>query len=90
MRWLKCLEIAKVVFDDEGYHILFLEQIEEFIRRKQMYSPKIREELIPKLYQLSRTRKVPMTKLVNKIVEEYLEKNIGKQDQKKAVIARMG
>jgi hypothetical protein len=37
-----------------------------------MYSPKIREELIPKLWRLARTRKVPMTKLVNGFIEEAL------------------
>jgi len=86
-RWLKCLEICKVVLDDEGYHILYLEQIENFIRRKQMYSPRISEELIPELYQLSKSRKIPMTKLVNKIVEDHLKKNVKKkQDREKIVV----
>jgi len=71
-RWLNALGIAKVVFDDEGYHSKYLE--EDFIRRKKMYSPKIKPELIQKLYKLARVRKVPMTRLVNKIIEEYLEK----------------
>ena len=37
-----------------------------------MYSPKIREELIPKLWRLARARRVPMTKLVNAFIEEAL------------------
>jgi hypothetical protein len=37
-----------------------------------MYSPKIREELIPKLWHLAKTRRVPMTKLVNGFIEEAL------------------
>jgi len=86
-RWLKALEIARVIFDDEGYHILFLEEIENFIRSKRMYSPKISEELIPKLYKLAKSRKIQMTKLVNKIVEEYLVNNMERRDQKKAVVS---
>jgi EAL domain-containing protein (putative c-di-GMP-specific phosphodiesterase class I) len=37
-----------------------------------MYSPKIREELIPYLYQLRKERGIPMTRLVNEIIESYL------------------
>jgi len=83
-RWLNALGIAKVVFDDEGYHSKYLEQIEDFIRRKKMYSPRIKPELIQKLYKLAQVRKVPMTTIVNKIIEEYLEK----KDRKKAVAVK--
>lgn len=38
-----------------------------------MYSPKIKEDLIPKIYQLARIKRIPMTKLVNQV----LEKSIG-------------
>jgi len=89
-RWLKALEIAKVIFDDEGYHILYLEQLENFIRSKRMYSPKVREILVPKLYLLSKEKKMTMVGLVNKIIEEYLEKNMGKQDQRKVVASVNG
>jgi hypothetical protein len=37
-----------------------------------MYSPKIKEELIPYLYQESKSHKIPMTKYVNRIIENYL------------------
>ncbi len=40
-----------------------------------MYSPKIKEELIPVLFRVALAKKMPMTKLVNRIIEEYLEKN---------------
>jgi hypothetical protein len=80
-RWLHALEIAKVIFWHEGYHTEYLEEIEEFIRRKQMYSPKIKEELIPQLYEVSKTKKISMTRLVNRIIKEYLEKN-GTSDKK--------
>jgi len=30
--WLRALEIAKILFEDEGYHTLYLEEIEEFIK----------------------------------------------------------
>ena len=42
-----------------------------------MYSPRIEPELIQELYQLKRVRKIPMTKLVNKIIADYLKKNGG-------------
>ena len=82
-RWLKAIEIAKVVFWHEGYHIRYLEEIEEFIWKKKMYSPKIKEELLPKLYRLEKIRKIPMTRVVNMIIEKYLEKD--KTVQEKAV-----
>lgn len=39
-----------------------------------MYSPKVREELVIELYQLKQQTRIPMTKLVNEAVVEYLEK----------------
>lgn len=33
-----------------------------------MYSPKIREDLIPYLYQLAKARRVPMTTLVDNLL----------------------
>jgi hypothetical protein len=71
-RWLRALEIAKALFEDQGYHSLYLTQIQEFIGRKLMYSPKIDEDLIPKLYRLALIRNLPMTKLVNRILASYL------------------
>ncbi len=35
-----------------------------------MYSPKIRENLIPRLYRLARAGEVPMTRLVNQLLEQ--------------------
>jgi len=49
-----------------------------------MYSPKISPELIPELYKLARARKIPMTKLVDRIIKEYL-KNQGKIGEKSNV-----
>jgi predicted GNAT family N-acyltransferase len=37
-----------------------------------MYSPKVKEELIPQLYQLKLIAKKPMTTLVNEAIIEYL------------------
>jgi hypothetical protein len=37
-----------------------------------MYTPKIREDLIPRLYRAAKARKVPMTKLVTTLVETAL------------------
>jgi len=39
-----------------------------------MYSPKIKENLVVQLYHLKQQRKIPMTKLVNEAVEEYLRR----------------
>ena len=37
-----------------------------------MYTPKIREDLIPQLYRAAKARKVPMTRLVSEIVAAAL------------------
>ncbi len=37
-----------------------------------MYSPKIDEELIPRIYQLGKLKKMPMTRLVNEILQRRL------------------
>jgi hypothetical protein len=37
-----------------------------------MYSPKIDEELIPRLYRLRKLRRIPMTRLVNEILRSGL------------------
>ena len=71
-RWLRALGIAKILFEDQGYHCLHLENIENFIRRKSMYSPKIREELIPKIYRVAKAKRTKMTTLVNEILERAL------------------
>ena len=36
------------------------------------YSPKISEDLIPILYHLAKRQKMPMTRLVNEIIENYI------------------
>lgn len=40
------------------------------------YSPKVRKELVKKLYRLKHSTpgKPPMTKMINEAVEEYLNK----------------
>lgn len=37
-----------------------------------MYSPKIREELVPAIYQAAKRAKVPMTKWVNEVIKQAL------------------
>jgi hypothetical protein len=98
-RWLRALELAKILFEDQGYHTLYLQGIENFIRRlpmfteeelkrrrKYMYSPKIDADLIPDLYKLARSRKIPMTQIVNRIIVEYLQKN-GIMDMEGGIIS---
>ena len=38
-----------------------------------MYSPKIKEDHVRKLYQLKQVEKRPMTKLVSEAIEQYLK-----------------
>lgn len=37
-----------------------------------MYSPKIKEDLIPILYRIGKEEKKPMTKVVDDILREYV------------------
>lgn len=32
-KWLRALEIARILFDDEGYDDIYLQEIMEFIKR---------------------------------------------------------
>ncbi len=41
-----------------------------------MYSPKIREDLIPYLYRLARHQGIPMTRLVNGYIEQLISEFI--------------
>lgn len=40
-----------------------------------MYSPKIKENQIKELFKLKETSKIPMTKLVEQAIDEFLKKN---------------
>lgn len=46
-----------------------------------MYSPKIKEDLIPKIYQKAKAQGITMTSLVDKIIRKAL--NDGKSNRKK-------
>jgi len=72
-RWFRALEIAECLFEDEGYHTEYLKDIEKVLKGENgMYSPKIEEDLITKLYQKAKVEGVPMTKLVDQIIREAL------------------
>jgi hypothetical protein len=45
-----------------------------------MYSPKIREDLIPKIYRTAKNAKVAMTKWVNRVIEEALPADAEEND----------
>jgi len=51
-----------------------------------MYSPKIKEELIPKIYQLAKERGVKMTTLVNDILERAVNRSEGKEVLSKDIV----
>jgi hypothetical protein len=40
-----------------------------------MYSPKIAEDLVSRMYHLAKARKIPMTRFVDKIIREGLVVN---------------
>jgi hypothetical protein len=44
-----------------------------------MYSPKISEALIPTLYRMAKDRGVPMTMLVNQIIDKEIRKQKRKE-----------
>jgi hypothetical protein len=44
-------------------------------RRVRMYSPKVREDLIPRIYQIARKSRIPMTVWVNQVIERALMEN---------------
>jgi len=44
-------------------------------RMFSMYSPKIREDLIPRIYRTAKSAKVAMTKWVNQVIERALAEN---------------
>ena len=86
---LRAIKIAEVLFWHEGYHTKYLSKIENCIKGNRMYSPKISEIMIPQLHKLAKSRRIPMSKLVNVIISQYLDKNMEKQeDHKKAVAVR--
>ncbi len=82
-RWFRALEIAECLFEDEGYHTEYLKDIEKVLKGKNgMYSPKIEEDLVTKLYQKVKVEGVPMTKLVDQIIRDALNgKGRGKDEE---------
>ena len=50
-----------------------------------MYSPKIKEEYIPVLYKLAKIKRMPMTRLVDRAIDEFLNKPETKLLQLQAV-----
>ena len=79
-RWFRALEIAECLFEDEGYHTEYLKDIEKILKGENgMYSPKIKEDLVAKLYQKAKVEGVPMTKLVDQILRSALN---GKKNTK--------
>jgi len=55
-----------------------------------MYSPKIKDELIPKLYVVSKAERIRMTTLVNRILEKALDAEEGTKAGEPEVNKREG
>ena len=72
-RWINALKIARIIFEDQGYHTLYLDEVERFIKRKIIYSPRIRKEYIPIISKISASKRIPMTRLVNEIIKSYFD-----------------
>ncbi len=49
-----------------------------------MYSPKIRDELIPAIYRMAKEARVPMTAWVNRLIEKALSENGRSGDKRNA------
>ena len=79
-RWFRALKIAECLFEDEGYHPRYLEDLKEFLKGEKMYSPKIKEDLVLKLYQRAKAEGIPMTKLVDKILRDALNRKKNKKE----------
>ena len=47
-----------------------------------MYSPKIKEDLVAKLYKVAKEKGLPMTKLVDEILRDALNGKINKKKGK--------
>lgn len=71
-RWLKALKIAKIIFEDQGYHPGYLDEVERVIKRKIMHSPRVREDYLPIVFKISASKRIPMIQLVNQIIRDYL------------------
>ena len=41
-----------------------------------MYSPKIEEKFVPILYRIAKEKEVPMTRVVNQIIGDYLTNHL--------------
>jgi hypothetical protein len=50
---------------------------------KGYYSPKIKEDYIPVLYLIAKEQKIPMTKLVNRMIENEITLLIERRQREK-------
>jgi hypothetical protein len=71
-RWVRALAIAKILFEDQGYHTVYLEDIEHYLKEVCVYQPKIEDEHIQQLYQWAKRLQMPMTRLVNVLLAHGL------------------
>ena len=50
---------------------------------KGFYSPKIKDDYIPVLYLIAKEQKIPMTKLVNRMIENQIDLLIERRQREK-------
>jgi len=71
-RWLRAIGIANVVFQWEHDHTAYLEELEALIEGN-IYAPKIRDDLVKRLYAEKKRCGMTMTKLIHMSVENALK-----------------
>lgn len=57
-----------------------------------MYSPRIRDELIPDIYRAARASGIPMTTWVNQVIEQALSERAAREEKEKgthSVVTRL-
>ncbi len=47
-----------------------------------MYSPKIKEDLIPRIYRIAKKKGIPMTTLVDEVLRKALDGMDSKEDER--------
>ena len=58
-----------------------LEPLGQLEERRPMYSPKIRNDLIPLLYRIAKHEGKPMTRLIDEILRPEIERRVQQFDQ---------
>jgi hypothetical protein len=64
-----------------GFTPAAIEPLGQLEERRPMYSPRIREDLIPLIYRVARHEATPMTRIVDEILRPEIERRIQQLNQ---------